>query len=115
MKRNKKLVPPGSACCNLTARTQRFECNEILQVNQQLIQRVFRLRTAVSRLKAEVAKLGGGQDTVEHRKNVSESISKIQDEAQDIKQQLMQVAPEQKNRQTAKILSDFEVSTAYRY
>ena len=85
------------------------------QVNQQLIQRVFRLRTAVSRLKAEVAKLGGGQDTVEHRKTVSDSISKIQDEAQDIKQQLMQVAPEQKNRQTAKILSDFEVSKACNY
>ncbi len=80
-----------------------------MQVNQQLIQRVFRLRTAVSRLKAEVAKLGGGQDTIEHRKGVADSISKIQDEAQDIKQRLMQVAPEQKNRQTAKILSDFEV------
>lgn len=81
----------------------------MLQINQQLIQRVFKLRTAVSRLKSDVAKLGGGQDTVEHRKTVSDAISKIQEDAQDIKKQLLDVAPEQKNRQTAKILSDFEV------
>ena len=85
-----------------------------MQINQQLIQRVFRLRTAVSRLKADVAKVGGSQDTVEHRKSVSDAISKIQDDAQDIKQQLLRVAPDAKNRQTAKILSDFEVRRAHR-
>lgn len=67
------------------------------------------MRTAVSRLKGDVAKLGGPSDTVELRKSVSEAMSKTQDDAQEIKQQLMGVAPEKKNRQTAKILSDFEV------
>lgn len=82
-----------------------------MQINQQLIQRVFKLRTAVSRLKADVAKLGGGQDTVEHRKTVADAISRIQEDAKDIKERLLNVAPENKNRQTAKILSDFEVGT----
>ena len=79
-------------------------------MNQQLIQRVFRMRTSVSRLKSDVAKLGGPQDTVELRKSVAAAIGKIQDDAQSIKGQLLQVAPEHKNRQTAKILTDFEVS-----
>ena len=87
-----------------------FGRGKILQVNQQLIQRVFRMRTSVSRLKSDVAKLGGPQDTVELRKSVAAAISKIQDDAQNIKGQLLQVAPEHKNRQTAKILTDFEVS-----
>ena len=68
------------------------------------------MRTSVSRLKSDVAKLGGPQDTVELRKSVAAAISKIQDDAQNIKGQLLQVAPEHKNRQTAKILTDFEVS-----
>lgn len=80
-------------------------------MNQQLIQRVFRMRTAVSRLKSDVAKLGGPQDTVDLRKGLAAAIGKIQDDAQDIKEQLLNVKPEHKNRQTTKIISDFEVSS----
>ena len=73
------------------------------------MQRVFRMRTAVSRLKSDVAKLGGAQDTANLRKGVAGAISKIQDDAQDIKAQLLRVPPQHKTRQTTKILSDFEV------
>lgn len=85
----------------------------IVQVNQALVQRVFRMRTAVSRLKSDVAKLGGAQDTVYLRKSVATAISKIQDEAQDIKAQLLKVPQQHKTRQTAKILSDFEVRSKF--
>lgn len=85
--------------------------SEVDKINQHLIQQVFRLRTAVSRLKADVAKLGGGAaDTVDLRKSVSTATSKIQDDAKNIKEELLRLGGDQKNRQTTKILNDFEVT-----
>lgn len=73
---------------------------------------MFRLRTAVSRLKADVAKLGGAADTVELRKGVSTATGRIQEDARDIKEQLLRLGSDQKNRQTTKILNDFEVGNS---
>jgi len=93
------IRPPGSN-----------QPSELDKTNQQLIQRVFRLRTAVSRLTAAVAKVGGAADTVELRKGVSTATGRIQEDARDIKEQLLRLGSDQKNRQTTKILNDFEVT-----
>jgi uncharacterized protein YlxW (UPF0749 family) len=42
----------------------------LLQTNKELIAKVFRLQTEVSRLRADVNRLGSARDTVEHRHKV---------------------------------------------
>ena len=81
-----------------------------MQTMQKLIPRIFKFRTTISRLSSEVAKIGGQNDTVDLRKKVQDSISAIQKEAASIKDDLMSVVPEQKTRQSAKLVLDFEVS-----
>ena len=81
-----------------------------LQMLQKLIQRIFKMRTAVSRLSNDVAKLGGASDTLDFRKRMQDSTNTIKVDAESIKDDILKVAPEQKNRQTAKVISDFEVS-----
>ena len=77
---------------------------------QKLIQRIFKMRTAVSRLSNDVAKIGGPNDTTDLRKKVQDAIFSIQKDASNIKEELFRVVPDQKNRHTAKVVSDFEVS-----
>lgn len=67
------------------------------------------MRTSVSRLNTDVGKIGGPNDTIDLRKKVQDAIATIQKEASSIKDELFGVVPDQKNRQSAKLVSDFEV------
>ncbi len=60
-------------------------------------------------MKANVAKLGGVNDTVELRKGVSDATKRIQEEVRWIEECLLGL-PDRNSRQTTKILYDFEVN-----
>ncbi|EIE21609.1 snare-domain-containing protein [Coccomyxa subellipsoidea C-169] len=78
------------------------------KANKDLIARVFRLQTEVSRLRSDVNKLGGPRDTVDLRHKVGSTTVRLQEDAKSIKEALTVAHSEHKSRQTTKILSDFE-------
>ena len=80
-----------------------------LQDVKALIARVFRLQTEISRLKADVQKIGSARDTQELRQKVGQSGQRLKGDAQQISQDLQQAHKAKKTQQTTKIVADFEV------
>ena len=112
-----RVVPHSSAAaaCSSAAWQYLLACSPTtyfylgLQDVKALIARVFRLQTEISRLKADVQKLGSARDTQELRQRVGQSGQRLKGDAQQINQDLQQAHKAKKTQQTTKIVADFEV------
>lgn len=82
------------------------------QATSDLISSVFKLQTAVSKLKADVQRLGTARDTVELRQKIADSNDRLKQSAKEIGERLKVAAAQNNNQQTQKILSNFQAVLA---
>ena len=81
------------------------------QVTNKLIQSVFKLQTEVTRLKADVDRIGGPADTVEHRQKIAAANARIKTQAKQLGEFMKQQALDKGSFQMQKILNNFQVRT----
>ncbi len=79
------------------------------QTTSELIAAVFKLQTEVSRLKADVQRLGTERDTAEHRQKIADTNDRLKLSAKGIGDRLKAAALRDNSPQTQKILSNFQV------
>ena len=79
------------------------------QATSDLIAAVFKLQTEVSRLKADVQRLGTPRDTPELRQKIAGTNDRLKLSAKDIGERLKAAATEANTPQIQKILTNFQV------
>ena len=79
------------------------------QATNKLIQSVFKLQTEVTRLKADVDRIGGPTDTVEHRQKIAAANAHIKTQAKQLGEYMKQQALDKGSFQMQKILNSFQV------
>lgn len=70
---------------------------------------MFKLQTEVSRLKADVQRLGTERDTAEHRQKIADTNDRLKSSAKSIGDRLKAAALRNNTPQIQKILSNFQV------
>ncbi len=78
------------------------------QATSDLISAVFKLQTEVSRLKADVQRLGTPRDTHELRQKIADTNDRLKLCARDIGERLKAAATANNSPQTQKIVSNFQ-------
>lgn len=79
-----------------------------LQATSELIASVFKLQTEVSRLKADVQRLGTDRDTVDHRHKIAATNDRLKLSAKTIGDRLKAAAQQDNSLQNQKIVSNFQ-------
>jgi len=82
------------------------------QATSDLISSVFKLQTEVSRLKADVQRLGTPRDTPELRQKIADTNDRLKLSARDIGERLKAAATANNSPQTQKIVSNFQAVLA---
>lgn len=106
---SKRLMSTTARQCSTCSTGTGSYTHTAVQDVKALIQRVFRLQTEISRLKADVQKIGSARDTQELRQKVGQAGQRLKGDAQQINHDLQQAHKAKKTQQTTKIVADFEV------